>query len=303
MSKIRRTADDIAFQLGSHPVAVIAPLPERAGLIGVEVPSERRIVRLGDLPTAEAPLTFPLGFNVDGDPIFMDLAAAPHLLVAGETGSGKSSMINAMLCSLLSRFGLDELALVMIDPKQVELTPYDGVAHLLAPVADTVETALARLTSCVKLMDLRYNVAQTLGVRSLAELNMKMEESGDAPYPYVVVVVDELADLMMTSKKECESLIVRLAQKARAVGIHLVLATQAPQVAVCSGVVKANLPSRLCFSVSSMSDSRVVLDRNGAEKLLGRGDGLVSMNGARPVRFQGAYIDSDEIKSICDRWR
>lgn len=304
MRNAARTADDLAFELGAHPVRVMAPLPGRRGLIGIEVPCEkRRIVHLDDLPVSREPLTFPLGLDVDGEPIFCDLADAPHLLVAGQTGSGKSSMVNAMLCSLLARFGPDQLALVLIDPKQVELTPYAGIPHLLAAVADDVPSALARLSSLVAMMEMRYTVMNRLGGRNLAELNTKLTELGHAPYPYVVCVVDELADLMMTSHKTAESLIVRLAQKARAVGIHLVLATQSPRVAVVTGLLKANVPSRICFSVSSMMDSRVVLDRNGAEALLQKGDGLVSVGGLRPVRFQGAWVSSDEIQSICDRWR
>lgn len=304
MSKIRRTADDLAYATGAWPASVIAPLPGRAGMVGIELPcAERRTIRLGELPPPIEPLSFPLGQDVDGEAIFCDLTACPHLLIAGETGSGKSSMVNAMLCSLLSRFGPDLLALVLIDPKRVELPPYAGLPHLLAPVADTVELALSRLYSLVEMMELRYDVASQVGARSLPEVNVKLLEAGLEALPYVVCVVDELADLMMTSRKEAESLIVRLAQKSRAVGIHLVLATQSPRVTVVTGMIKTNVPSRICFSVPSMTDSRVVLDRNSAEKLLGKGDGLLSMCGGPLQRFQGALVSSEEITAICDRWR
>src|ERR1035437_605697 len=304
MREILRTADDLSFATGAYPARILAPLPGRADLIGVELPcAERRIVRLSELPPPIQPLSFPLGLDVDGEPLYCDLAACPHLLVAGETGSGKSSMINAMLCSLLSRFGPDQLALVLIDPKQVELTPYEGIDHLLAPIADDVDSALARLSSLVAMMELRYDVAAKLGARSLPEINAKLEAAGYQRYPSVVAVVDETADLMMSSRRVSESLIVRIAQKARAVGIHLVLATQSPRVAVVTGLIKANVPSRICFSVSSQTDSRVVLDRNGAETLLGQGDGLLSLGGARPLRFQGAFVDSNEIQTVCGQWR
>ena len=304
MREILRTADDLAFELGAYPARILAPLPDRAGLIAVELPcAERRIVKLAELPPPREPLSFPLGLDVDGEPTYCDLADAPHLLICGETNAGKSSAINAMLCSFLSRFGPDQLALVLIDPKQVELTPYEGLPHLLGPIADDVDSALARLRSLVALMELRYSVAAKLGARSLPEINAKLEAGGAERYPYVICVVDELADLMMSSKTASESLIVRLAQKARAVGIHLVLATQSPRVAVCSGLIRANIPSRVCFSVSSQTDSRVVLDRNDAEVLLGRGDGLLSMGGAQCIRFQGAYATSDEIEATCNRWR
>ena len=304
MREILRTADDLAFALGAYPARVLAPLPDHAGLIAVELPcAERRIIRLDELPPPREPLSFPLGFDVDGEPAFCDLTLCPHLLICGETNSGKSSAVNAMLCSFLTRFGPDHLSLVLIDLKQVELRPYAWLPHLLAPVGADIDTALACLRSLVKMMELRYDVAAQMGARSLPELNVKLEAAGHKRYPFVLCVVDELADLMMSSKTASESLIVRLAQKARAVGIHLVLATQSPRVAVCSGLIRANIPSRVCFAVSSQTDSRVVLGRNGAELLLGCGDGLLSMGGARCVRFQGAYATSDEIEATCNRWR
>ena len=304
MREILRTADDLAFELGAYPTRVLAPLPDRAGLVGVEVPcAERRIVRLDELPPPREPLSFPLGLDVDGEPVYCNLADAPHLLVAGETGSGKSSCLNAMLSSLISRFGPDHLGLVLIDPKQVEFPRYAGIPHLLAPVADDVESALTLLRGSVKLMDGRYTVMQMFGARSLPELNLELETAGHEPYPYIIIVIDELADLMLVARQQCESLVVRIAQKARAVGIHLVLATQTPRVAIFSGLLSANIPTRIAFSVATQVDSRVILGTNGAELLLGNGDGLLSMGGARPIRFAGALVESDEIEAICHRWR
>ena len=192
MRNILRTSDDLAYATGAYPARVIAPLPDRAGLIAVELPcAQRRTVRLDDLSRARAPLTVPLGLDLAGEPVWCDIARAPHLLVAGQTGSGKSSLVNALLGSLLMRFGPDELGLVLIDPKQVELTSYELLPHLLAPVADTVHSALARLRGTVKLMELRYNVAAQFGARSLVELNVKLEAAGYRHYPHVVVVIDE----------------------------------------------------------------------------------------------------------------
>jgi S-DNA-T family DNA segregation ATPase FtsK/SpoIIIE len=304
MRDILRTAVDLAYATGAYPVRVIAPLPDRAGLVAVELRcAQRRIVRLAELPPARAPLTVPLGLDVAGEPVWCDMAAAPHLLVAGQTGSGKSSFVNAMLCSLLTRFGPDELGLVLIDPKQVELARYELLPHLLAPVGDTVDTALARLRGTVELMERRYKVAAQFGARSLVELNVKLEADGYRRYPHVVVVIDELADLMLNARTQTEALIVRLAQKARAVGIHLVLATQSPRVSIISGLISVNIPTRIALKVAKQVDSRVILDQGGAEQLLGNGDGLLSMPGSALSRFQGALVDADEIQATCDRWR
>jgi S-DNA-T family DNA segregation ATPase FtsK/SpoIIIE len=303
MRELTRAADDLAFVVGG-PARVLAPLPGRPGLVGVEVTSAvPRVVRFDELPPAREPLSFPLGLALGGEPVYCDLAGAPHLLVGGQTGGGKSSLINALLCSLLSRFGPDALGLVLVDLKRVELLRYANLPHLLAAIADDVRSALSLLRGLVRLMELRYKVSAQFGARSLPGLNEKLADAGHDPYPYVVCVVDELADLVLAAGREAESLLVRLAQKSRAVGIHLVLATQSPRVAVVTGLLKANVPSRVCFSVPSMTDSRVILDSNGAETLLGAGDGLFSDGGRQMTRFQGALIEADEIESICDRWR
>ena len=304
MRDVRRTADDVAYELGSYPVTIVAPLPGRAGLVAVEVPrAERRIVHLDELPPASAPLTFPLGLGLDGEAVFCDLANRPHLVVAGQTGSGKSSLVHAMLCSLLSRLSADEVRFVLIDAKQVELTRYESIPHLLAPVATDVEEALRRLRGTVRLMELRYAALRQYGCRSIAEINAKLEAAGRLPIPYVVLIVDELAHLVLAARKQAEALIVRLAQKARAVGIHLVLATQSPRVGIVSGLIGANIPTRIAFKVAKQVDSYVILDADGAQQLLGNGDGLLSMPGAPPVRFQAPLVEAEEIDAICGRWR
>jgi S-DNA-T family DNA segregation ATPase FtsK/SpoIIIE len=208
-----------------------------------------------------------------------------------------------MLSSLISRFGPEHLGLVLIDPKQVEFPRYGGIPHLLAPVADDVDSALDRLRALVAMMEGRYTILQTFGARSLPELNVELAAAGHKRYPYVVCVIDELADLMMAARQQCESLVVRIAQKARAVGIHLVLATQSPRHQVVTGLLSANIPTRIAFSVATQVDSRVILGTNGAELLLGNGDGLLSLGGARPIRFAGALAESAEIEAICDLWR
>jgi S-DNA-T family DNA segregation ATPase FtsK/SpoIIIE len=306
MREILRTADDLSFATGAYPTRILAPLPGRADLIGVELPcAERRIVRLSELPAPIEPLSFPLGPGVDGEPIFCDLARSPHLAIAGQTGGGKSSCIHAMVGSLISRFGPDELTMLMIDTKQVELPPrYSGLPHLLLEIADDVDSATELLEGTLRFVNLRFAAMQQYGGgRDIDEMNVKLRADGRVPWPRCILIIDEVADLMMASRKVVESLIVRIAQKSRAVGIHLVVATQSPRVSVLTGLLKANLPSRICFSVASQTDSRVVMDRNGGELLLGCGDGLFSMAGAPPVRFQGIFVDSDEIQAICDRWR
>jgi S-DNA-T family DNA segregation ATPase FtsK/SpoIIIE len=228
----------------------------------------------------------------------------PHLLVAGTTGAGKSGAINAMLCSLLLRATPHELRLVLVDPKQVELNHYESIPHLLTPVITSPRMAANALANLVKEMESRYGIMSLSRTRSLTELNKARARRSEAPLPYIVCVIDELADLMMVAPADVEDSIIRLAQKARAVGIHLVLATQSPRVDVITGMIKANVPSRIAFSVSSQTDSRVILDQNGAESLLGQGDMLFSPVGSsRLQRIQGAYIDEPQIAKLTELWR
>jgi S-DNA-T family DNA segregation ATPase FtsK/SpoIIIE len=255
----------------------------------VELPRKvRQTVKLGDLPIEDYhPLVFPVGMNVDGEVISANLAEMPHILVSGTTGAGKSCFINAMLVSMINRAGPDRLKLSLIDPKMVELTPFDGIPHLLGPVVTDPEEAHSTLFWLTEEMDRRYQAMRSAKVRSIETLDM----------PYIVVVIDELADLMKSRMgSDIEETIVRLAQKARAAGIHLVLATQRPSVDVVTGLIKANVPSRLAFSMASGVDSRVVLDQNGAESLLGKGDGLFLPVGNRhPIRIQSPFVTDEEV--------
>jgi S-DNA-T family DNA segregation ATPase FtsK/SpoIIIE len=275
----------------------------------VEVPNaRRRIVQLGDVnqkaPAGWSPLTIWLGKDVAGKAIGADLTKMPHLLVAGTTGAGKSACINAMLSSVLLRATPHELRLVLIDPKQVELNHYESIPHLLTPVITSPRMAANALQNLVREMEQRYSVMSLAKTRSLIELNRSKAKRGEAPLPYILCVIDELADLMMVAPADVEDSIIRLAQKARAVGIHLVLATQSPRVDVITGMIKANVPSRIAFSVSSQTDSRVILDVNGAESLLGQGDMLFSPVGSsRLQRIQGAYIDEPQIEALTTFWR
>jgi DNA segregation ATPase FtsK/SpoIIIE, S-DNA-T family len=277
--------------------------------VGVEVPNaQRRIVRLGEVfqqpPPDSSPLTVWLGKDVAGKAIGADLAKMPHLLVAGTTGAGKSGAINAMLCSVLLRATPHELRLVLVDPKQVELNHYESIPHLLTPVITSARMAANALQNLVREMEQRYGVMSLARTRSLVELNAQRKGRGETPLPYILCVIDELADLMMVAPADVEDSIIRLAQKARAVGIHLVLATQSPRVDVITGMIKANVPSRIAFAVSSQTDSRVILDQNGAESLLGAGDMLFSPVGSsRLQRIQGAYIDERQIARVTEQWR
>jgi S-DNA-T family DNA segregation ATPase FtsK/SpoIIIE len=245
-----------------------------------------------------------LGKDVAGKAIGADLAKMPHLLVAGTTGAGKSGAINAMLASVLLRASPHELRLVLVDPKQVELNHYESIPHLLTPVITSPRMAANALANLVREMEQRYGTMSLARTRSLPELNKAREARGEPPLPYILCVIDELADLMMVAPADVEDSIIRLAQKARAVGIHLVLATQSPRVDVITGMIKANVPSRIAFAVSSQTDSRVILDQNGAESLLGQGDMLFSPVGSsRLQRIQGAYIDEPQIAKLTDFWR
>jgi S-DNA-T family DNA segregation ATPase FtsK/SpoIIIE len=308
VAKVAQLKDDLAYALAATDIRILAPIPGKQA-VGVEVPNaRRRIVHLGDVfqePPAEwSPLAVWLGKDIAGRAIGADLAKMPHLLVAGTTGSGKSACVNAMLCSVLLRATPHEVRFVLVDPKQVELNHYESIPHLLTPVITSPRMAANALQNLVKEMEQRYGIMSLARTRSLPELNRARERRGEPPLPYVVCVIDELADLMMVAPADVEDSIIRLAQKARAVGIHLVLATQSPRVDVITGMIKANVPSRIAFAVSSQTDSRVILDHNGAESLLGQGDMLFSPVGASKLqRIQGAYIDEAQIAELTDAWR
>jgi S-DNA-T family DNA segregation ATPase FtsK/SpoIIIE len=308
VGKVAQLKDDLAYALAATDIRILAPIPGKQA-VGVEVPNlHRRMVRLGDVfqepPKDWSPLTVWLGKDVAGKAIGADLAKMPHLLVAGTTGAGKSGAINAMLASVLLRATPHEVRLVLVDPKQVELNHYESIPHLLTPVITSPRMAANALQNLVKEMELRYGIMSLSRTRSLIELNRARAKRDEAPLPYILCVIDELADLMMVAPADVEDSIIRLAQKARAVGIHLVLATQSPRVDVITGMIKANVPSRIAFSVSSQTDSRVILDQNGAESLLGQGDMLFSPVGSsRLQRIQGAYIDEAQIAKLTDLWR
>ncbi|TML99225.1 MAG: DNA translocase FtsK [Actinobacteria bacterium] len=308
MSKVAQLKDDLAYALAATEIRILAPIPGKTA-VGVEVPNERRkIVQLGDVygepPPDWSPLTVWLGKDVAGRAIGADLAKMPHLLVAGTTGAGKSGAVNAMLSSVLLRATPHEVRLVLVDPKQVELNHYEGIPHLLTPVITSPRMAANALQNLVKEMEDRYSTMSLARTRNLIELNRRRAERGEPALPYVLCVIDELADLMMVAPADVEDSIIRLAQKARAVGIHLVLATQSPRVDVITGMIKANVPSRIAFAVSSQTDSRVILDQNGAESLLGKGDMLFSPVGSSKLqRIQGAYIDEPQIEKLTEFWR
>ena len=308
VGKVAQLKDDLAYALAATDIRILAPIPGKQA-VGVEVPNaRRRIVHLGDVfqppPEDWSPLTVWLGKDISGRAIGADLAKMPHLLVAGTTGAGKSACVNAMLSSILLRATPHEARLVLVDPKQVELNHYDSIPHLLTPVITSPRMAANALQNLVKEMEDRYGTMSLARTRSLPELNRAREKRGEPPLPYILCVIDELADLMMVAPADVEDSIIRLAQKARAVGIHLVLATQSPRVDVITGMIKANVPSRIAFAVSSQTDSRVILDQNGAEALLGQGDMLFSPVGSSKLqRIQGAYIDEEQILELTESWR
>jgi S-DNA-T family DNA segregation ATPase FtsK/SpoIIIE len=308
MSKVAQLKDDLAYALAATEIRILAPIPGKQA-VGIEVPNrERRMVWLGDVfkpgrRNDSSPLVVWLGKDVSGKAISADLAKMPHLLVAGTTGAGKSGCINAMLSSILLNATPDEVRLVLVDPKQVELNHYEDVPHLLTPVITSPRQAANALQNLVREMEWRYGIMAMKRTRSLKELNKVREAEGERPLPYILCVIDELADLMMVAPADVEDSIIRIAQKARAVGIHLVLATQSPRVDVITGMIKANVPSRIAFAVSSQTDSRVILDQNGAESLLGMGDMLFSPVGSSKLqRIQGAYIDEEQIAAITGFW-
>ncbi|MGZ4176149.1 MAG: DNA translocase FtsK [Solirubrobacteraceae bacterium] len=307
VAKVAQLKDDLAYALAATDIRILAPIPGKQA-VGVEVPNARRkIVHLGDVfqqpPPDWSPLTVWLGKDIAGRAIGADLAKMPHLLVAGTTGAGKSACVNAMLSSILLRATPHEVRIVLVDPKQVELNHYESVPHLLTPVITSPRMAANALQNLVKEMEQRYGIMSLARTRSLPELNRSRDKRGEPRLPYILCVIDELADLMMVAPADVEDSIIRLAQKARAVGIHLVLATQSPRVDVITGMIKANVPSRIAFAVSSQTDSRVILDQNGAEALLGQGDMLFSPVGSSKLqRIQGAYIDEEQILELTESW-
>ena len=312
VNKVSNLSHDIAYALATPDVRLLVPIPGKSA-IGVEVPNKkRRLVSLGDIlrsPEAEAathPLTVGLGMDISGSPKLLNLSELPHVLIAGATGAGKSSAINSLVTSLLMRATPDDVRLIMVDPKRVELGQYNGVPHLLTRVITNPKKANDALKWAVAEMDRRYDLVADAGARDITGYLEKLERGELDPeqfdrFPYIVVLVDELNDLMMVAGKEVEESIVRIAQMARAVGIHLVLATQRPSVNVITGVIKANVPSRMAFSVASTTDSRVILDSAGAEKLVGMGDMLiVTATEPRPNRIQGAWVRESEIHAVVD---
>ncbi|MGA8218062.1 MAG: DNA translocase FtsK [Solirubrobacterales bacterium] len=307
VSKITQLKDDLAYALASTDIRILAPIPGKQA-VGVEVPnSRRRLVRLGDIyggrPPGGSPLVAWLGKDISGSAVWTDLQKMPHALIAGTTGSGKSGSVNAILSSILLHASPNEVRLVLVDPKRVELNHYERIPHLLTPVVTSPRLAANVLNNLIAEMESRYQIMEQARTRNLGELNQVRERDGEAPLPYILCVIDELADLMMVSPAEVEDAIIRLAQKARAVGIHLLLATQRPSTDIITGTIKVNIPSRIAFAVSSQVDSRVILDQGGAETLLGQGDMLFRPAGTSKMqRIQGAFITEDEIAKITDHW-
>ncbi|HSX09052.1 MAG TPA: DNA translocase FtsK, partial [Candidatus Saccharimonadales bacterium] len=306
VSKITSLANDLALatEAPTGQIRIEAPIPGR-NLVGLEIPNRslevvglRRMLTSAAMQKAKSKLTVSLGLDVSGNPVALDIARMPHMLVAGTTGSGKSVLINSFISSLLFRASPSEVRLILIDPKRVEFTGYNGIPHLLTPVIVDPKEILSALKWAMAEMDKRYKLFAERGVRNIDGYN---ELSGFQALPYIVIFIDELADLMMFAPVEVEDAIARLAQMARATGIHLVIATQRPSVNVITGLIKANIPCRIAFNVSSMIDSRVILDTQGAEKLLGRGDMLyIPPDQAKPTRIQGSYVSEQEVKRLVD---
>ncbi len=308
VSKVAALKDDLSYALATTEIRILAPIPGKQA-VGVEVPNlSPNLVTLGDiyddLPQTASPLSVWLGKDISGNAVWTDLARMPHILIAGTTGSGKSGCINTILTSILLRATPDEVRMILVDPKRIELGYYESIPHLLTPVVSSPKQAAAALANVVAEMERRYEKMSILRSRSLSEANRALRARGEPAMPYLLVVIDELADLMMISPQDVEDAIIRLAQKSRAVGIHLVLATQRPSVDVITGMIKANVPSRIAFAVSSQTDSRVILDGNGAESLLGQGDMLFKPLGtSRLQRLQGAYVTEEEVSLVVEQAR
>ena len=309
VSKITNLEEEIRLHLASESVRIYAPIPGTS-LVGIEIPNrERQGVLLGDvLPQAKGgPLEFAIGRDVAGKPVVEDLAAMPHLLIAGATGSGKSVMINSIIMSILMRATPDEVRIIMVDPKRVELSGYNELPHLYVPVVTEPKKAAGALSWAVGEMDRRNRALEALGVKNIQSFNERVARARAAgesdvpnPLPYFVIIIDELADLMMVAGKDVEASIVRIAQLGRAAGVHLIVATQRPSADVVTGLIKANIESRIAFSVASSVDSRVIIDQNGANRLLGRGDMLFRPGGRGLRRVLGAYVSEDEIEQVVD---
>jgi S-DNA-T family DNA segregation ATPase FtsK/SpoIIIE len=331
VSKLSSLAKDLARALSVNRVRVVEVIPGKT-VVGLELPNPKRLtVKFGDVLSsdvyqhAHSTLSLALGVDIAGYPMVVDLAKMPHLLVAGTTGSGKSVGINAMILSLLFKASPEQVRLILVDPKMLELSVYDGIPHLLTPVVTDMREAASALRWCVAEMERRYRLMSGFGVRNIAGFNEKIKQAIDAGQPlidpsidplvadhpvylehlpYIVVVIDELADMMMVVGKKVEQLIARIAQKARAAGIHLILATQRPSVDVLTGLIKSNIPTRISFQVSSKIDSRTILDQQGAEQLLGHGDMLYLAPGTgAPLRVHGAFVDDDEVHRVAEDWR
>ena len=308
VAKVAALKDDLSYALATTEIRILAPIPGKQA-VGVELPNlSPNLVTLGDiyepLPATASPVAVWLGKDISGAAVWTDLARMPHLLIAGTTGSGKSGCLNTVLTSVLLRATPDDVRLILIDPKRIELSHFESVPHLLTPVVSSPKEASAVLANCLAEMERRYERLSSVRARNLNEANRAFRQRGEPTLPYVLVVIDELADLMMVAPQAVEDAVIRLAQKSRAVGIHLVLATQRPSVDVITGMIKANVPSRIAFAVSSQTDSRVILDSGGAESLLGQGDMLFKPLGtSRLQRVQGAYVSEEEIALVVEQTR